>query len=780
MTGAAASNTTGGDSTRWITLQRSFGPVHFNRIGLKYQDSRLSILLDAGLSAGGLTISLNGLAATTPLATFSPSFHLDGLGVGFDEGPVDISGAFPGSARNALEGTKFQYDGAVIVKAADFSPIGLGSYAQLVAGGASLFAFVQLNKALGGPAFFFVLGLAGGFGYNRGLRIPDQNQVMDFPLVKGIDQPSVVGGSDPDPLAVLAVLEGRNGGTPWISTQLGQDWLAAGVQFTSFDIIRSNALLIVEFGKTFEIAVVGLSVAKLPQEGPETYAYVELALRIVLDPAAGLFAASAALTPNSYLLDPACHLTGGFAFYAWFGRDHPGDFVLTLGGYHPDFPIPAWYPREPRLGFNWPVSDSLTIKGEAYFALTPSSVMAGGGLEALYHSGNLQAWFKAYADMIIHWKPFIYSATASVSIGVAYQAHVLGLKKTFRVELGVKLDLWGPPTAGKAHINWYIISFTVAFGKGDKQPDRLLVWDEFKTLLPSQPPRQTDGAARAPAAIALESVVASRPIGAELREIGPALATKTAPDPVVCQVSAQGGLLRQIKNADDTTWWIVRADSFRFASETTIPASEVYLTTPAGGISVPAKNAPGARPLGFSSISAKQTITITNLDTGHVEDFNNWSYTPHTRGVPEALWGAAVDPGRQLAPAATVLPDRLVGIANAGINFQAPAGTPPIAIQAAFGYFMLDQDRSDWLPLSPAAQPPAGDPPRRSDQSLATIQGSIMQDGVAALRTDIFAALAPVGLPGGTNGELNALARQPGVGFAAAPMLGSPTAEPQA
>ena len=37
--------------------------------------------------------------------------------------------------------------------------------------------------------------------------------------------------------------------------------------------------------------------------------------------------------------------------------------------------------RCPALGLNWQVNDRLTIKGDAYFALTASMLMAGGHLQ---------------------------------------------------------------------------------------------------------------------------------------------------------------------------------------------------------------------------------------------------------------------------------------------------------------------------------------------------------------------------------------------------------------
>src|SRR5207248_829718 len=111
---------------------------------------------------------------------------------------------------------------------------------------------------------------------------------------------------------VLAVLDS------WVPPERGEYWLAAGVQFTSFEIINTNALVLVEFGQEFVIALLGLSTLRQPQVG-DAYIYAELDIEVVFAPQSGVFMASAVLSPNSYALTKQAHLTGGFAAYAWFG-----------------------------------------------------------------------------------------------------------------------------------------------------------------------------------------------------------------------------------------------------------------------------------------------------------------------------------------------------------------------------------------------------------------------------------------------------------------------------
>ena len=92
------------------------------------------------------------------------------------------------------------------------------------------------------------------------------------------------------------------------------------------------------------------------------------------------------LTDNSWLLYEDVRLTGGFAFVTWFKGEHRGEFVLTLGGYHPDFHRDG-YPVVPRLGLRWQFGSNIVIKAGSYFALTSE---AADGRRRLRGVGQLR------------------------------------------------------------------------------------------------------------------------------------------------------------------------------------------------------------------------------------------------------------------------------------------------------------------------------------------------------------------------------------------------------
>ncbi len=367
---------------QWINVQKSFGPVHFERVGYLAKGGNIIISLDGSLTVGPLTLVLDGLSVTSPLTRFAPKFDLRGFGIDFNNPPIEIGGLF---LRGTSPDQRDSYSGAVIIRAKSFSLSAFGSFVP-VSGqdGPSVFIFGLLDKALGGPSFFYVTGLAAGFGYNRDLLAPPISGVADFPLLKAAD-------NQPDFNDLPKVLRAMNDVMP---PRTGSYWLAAGIKFNSFKVINSFALLVVKFGNDLEILLLGKSTMSLPlpkEAGAELkpYVYVELAIKVSIRPAAGLISAEALLTDNSFVIDKACRLSGGFAFYAWYDppptalpKVEKGDFVLTIGGYHPHFVVPVHYPQVPRLAINWP-NPPVSIKGEAYFALTPSAVMAGGALEAV-------------------------------------------------------------------------------------------------------------------------------------------------------------------------------------------------------------------------------------------------------------------------------------------------------------------------------------------------------------------------------------------------------------
>ena len=742
----------------WVPVQRSFGPLHCTKLGVGWDQPHLSLMFEGGVAVGPLDVELSGLSlgldVSRPTDRSAYALGLEGLSVDYKAGSFEISGGF-------LENKKIDpvaYDGEAFVKAGPFGISAIGSYSTLkrisneTTGATSLFVFALLNYPLGGPGFFFITGLAGGFGYNRSIKVPDLDEVHLFPLVQLLNGSPLKAPTDAKPAEVLAEMLSRL--DEWIPPTRGQNWIAAGLKFTTFDLVYSNALIVVSFGNQLEIDLLGTSSIQLPPavDLSKAFAYAELDLEVVIAPDEGVFKASLVLGSESFVLDRKCRLTGGFAFYAWFGSNaHAGDFVVTLGGYHAAFTPPDYYPIIARLGFDWPITTELTITGGSYFALTPACAMGGGRLELLFQSGGLKVWFIAHADFIIFWKPFFFDAGIGVSVGVSYTFSMFGSKVTLAVELGAELELWGPPTGGLIRVSLFIISFTIGFGEDKPSMLPTLSWDDFKKMLPQGP-----------------GMVAG---GGTTNNEGEA-----AIEPKVLSINVASGLLKQ--DGGDGPW-IVRPDEFEWFTKTTVPASQVVLN--GGPPCTSAKDGSaattqvGVRPMGITSVSAGgHAIQVVKLkDDTNEHDVpvapETFDFDLDLGSVPEAMWGAPVALC-DLKPTANLVANCIVGVARIRLRTHGSlVGTPVIDVASAFTFLSLnDPDKPAWLPISVGdAVPPAA---AIGPGALDAVHSTLVQTSSA--RSRLFAALAGLGLDAGTDGPLTYFAANPGVGLGGAPLSG--------
>ncbi len=649
--GAAAAS----DHVKWFKLQKTFGPVYFDKVGARYQQQKggavLWFLLDASFTLAGLTLSLDGLAFGSPLKTFAPTFALDGLGLDLRRGPLEIGGAF---LRTTVGGVD-EYDGAALFKTEQLSLAALGSYA-FYDGQPSLFVYAALDEPLGGPPFFFVEGLAAGFGYNRALTVPPLGQLAGFPLVA-----AAVGGSGTPNDEITNLSQS-------VPLAVGEDFLAVGVKFTTFKMIDSFALVTAQFGTRFELDVLGLSTVVVPtpvdgESASPPLAEVQLALRASFIPDEGLLAVSGQLTPASFILSRACHLTGGFAFYSWFAGPYAGDFVFTIGGYHPAFAVPTHYPRVPRLAFNWQVDPNITIKGSAYCALIPHTLMAGGYLEALWHSGPLQAWFKASADFQIDWQPYHYDAQLHVDVGVQYTYHFFGTHH-ITADVGADLHLWGPAFSGTAHVSLWIVSFTVSFGGASPHPGSI-DWPTFKrSFLPA--------------------------------------------DDAVCGITVKSGLLKTV-TVNEEKQWIVNPKDLALVTNSVIPSNKTTGGLPTGK----AKFDFGIAPMDVPDVTTTLTITVTQDGTAAEGDFK---FTPILKNVPAGMWGTKLSPDLN---GQTLIADTLAGFEIIPAKQPAPGETQAIPRQNLQYETTPIPDAFAWESLQPFTA-------QTTDDAAGTIDTSIL------------------------------------------------------
>lgn len=656
LTGTVASK------AKWKKIDKKIGPVTVQRIGFLYSDGKVVLLMDASMLMAGMGMQLVGLGLGFKLEwKFPPSlpeFYIDGIGLSYSKDPIKISGMFVRAAP-IKDVEAYSYYGGAQLSLSKFSISGIGAYSKLINpkpdGAISFFIYAMYAGAIGGPAFFFVTGVAAGFGYNRRVRVPAIREVNSFPLVSM--------ALNPNPNQTINDVLGNLVAGDWIPASPGDYWLAIGIKFTSFKIIESFVLVIVQFGTHTEFTLLGLSVLAWPSKA-NAIAYVELAVKASFGSNSDVISVEAMLTPNSYVLDKNCKLTGGFAFYAWVSGEHEGDFVITLGGYHPKFKKPAHYPTVDRLGLNWRISNNLQIKGELYYALTPSAIMAGGRLEVTFSLSFLTASIVVWADMLIAWAPFQYAIDIGVSVRIEADIDMWLFTVHFKLEMGAQLHIWGPPFAGEAYVDWKIFSFTIPFGDAAKKKNQKMDWPGFKQqFIPANTNKKI-----APEIIIGAGVINEYTVKTSTGEVKYLLV-----NPHQLQVNVEAPLpLTQVQLKDDrgvfedmdaATPLLVDGERLSYANRNTDL---------------------GIRPMQETQLQSGMQVQVLMNGQPLQGDFAP-EYSAYAAGVPESLWSHEQSKGSNAQPDETkVLKHALKGVSIGPKLMPVPKDAPQFDLNGKF------------------------------------------------------------------------------------------------
>ncbi|MEM6268497.1 MAG: DUF6603 domain-containing protein [Bacteroidota bacterium] len=631
------------EDLKWFDIQKSFGPVHFHRIGAALSGDDLTFALDASFSLGGLEISLDGLEVTSSLTKFNPEFDLKGIGIDYSNPVLEIGAAFlRETLTDPTNNTTYdEYDGGALLRMEELTIGAIGSYAY-VNGQPSLFIYAALDYPLGGPPFFFVTGLSLGFGYNRSLLVPSVDKVLEFPLVaEAMAGQALRADAGKDELSTE--LESIH---TYVPVRIGQMFLAAGINFTTFKLIDSNILLAASFGNRFELDLLGVSTLIVPPEtnGKESLAVIQMALKGAFIPDEGFVGLSGQLTSASYIISKDCRLNGGFAFYAWYSGDNKDEFVATIGGYHPSFKVPSYFPSVPRLSFNWQLDDHTHMSGDAYFALCAHAVMAGGHFEAVYEEGNLKAWYKVGADFLVAWKPYHYEASIYVNIGASYTYHFFGTHH-ISVDVGADVNIWGPEFGGHARVDLGVCSVSVDFGADKDGDGKAIEWEEFyKNFLTGVTP---------------------------------------------CTVAVGSGLVGKESNGDSDTGelWIVNAKELKLLTDNFVPARAVnWSSTELSPSDFNAEVGVAPMEIAAADFTSTQTVKVwkqNENDNTWSDDTSNFKPTIIKKKAPSGLWGQKLKPdvnddqfiantfaGLEIVPSSTLIPGQSSIISTSFVKYE--------------------------------------------------------------------------------------------------------------
>ncbi|KAI0118156.1 hypothetical protein GGR51DRAFT_498314 [Nemania sp. FL0031] len=622
-----------GSPSAQAPYKKMTGPLSISNVGLKYKDKMIVVMFDATFQLGPLGFSLIGFSlgfyftSLDELPSVTPAIL--GLAASYDQPPLTISGVM----QHGNTGTLDYYAGGMVVGWQPYQFEAAGFYGTvMVSGGSgftSIFIFAKLNGPLATLGFAEIKSLCGGFGYNSSVRYPTVDEVYDFPFIAS----SALSNSN-NALEVLQKLFDPSA-SGWFKPLDKTYWLAVGLGVGAFQMLVIDAVVVVQFGSAIKLGIFAIATADIPTPASSfKLAHAELGISAVADFDYGTLKIDAQLSPRSYILDPNCHLTGGFGLYSWFDAPHAdesllGQFVFTLGGYHQAFKVPVGYPNPPRLGISWNLGGGLTVSGQAYFAITPKSCMAGGHLHAAFYAGPLSAWFDAFADFLINYKPFYFNMQAGLSVGVGFSIDIWFIHIRISVEIGARLYLWGPPIAGRVHVDFWIVGFDINFGSDVSRNEAVSLLEFYQLVLQSQVGTSLSAFAKGNLPMATqtddESIAVQEPVDVRI--------AKNEGHNFL----AQSGLLnpQDQPEREQNEHWTVRAGSFSFVVECKMAINAVK-NDPAGG-TILTHDDVYSTPMKLTS-PLNSTVTVVIQQDGVSTPDDGWQYDKYLSGLPRALW----------------------------------------------------------------------------------------------------------------------------------------------
>lgn len=467
-------------------VARKFFSFRFEKLSIALDGGDLVISPQFACQMGPLDVVIAGLDISIPMgARTGISFTLRELGVGIDTSCITLQGGLGRNVTRTDDKDQEEYAGQILVRIGigkfNLTISALGAYFvdhQANTKGFFVYAVVAVTRKSPVPAGPFQLtAIAMGVGFNYDLIIPDIADLQDFPLIKAATDSSFL-GADPAPVSVFDKFRGS------LEPMAGTHWGALGAEILVYGMVRGFALFILEGKKgngVTDIAVLGLFQLQKEFKSKKLVS-LELVVKVHIALETEMAEIRARFTDNSYILDKNCKVTGGLALCIWWGKSqHSGDWVFTIGGYHPRYLAPEHFPHEPRLGISFCPDPHVLLVGELYFAITPSGAMLGARAEFTFQLGPLAAWSSLWLDALLMWEPLYFEFDIGVEMGIRFTFWLFG-EQTISLMKGLRLRVWGPDFGGFVEFKVLCFALTISFGQ--KIPPQLY-WSTFQSFVTS-------------------------------------------------------------------------------------------------------------------------------------------------------------------------------------------------------------------------------------------------------------------------------------------------------
>ena len=415
------------DNPDWATLKNVEGAVSVDL------DSRTVYLTGAAsgsVELGPATASVRRLGIDATLSVpesgtpWPPTADLslkppDGVGIAVDSGPVS------GGGYLELDHENSRYAGALQLHVGDLTLNAVGLLTTELPDGGDGFSLLVIIAGEFTPVqlgFGFTLNGVGGLvGIHRSMKKkPLQEAVRSGSL------DSVLFPQDPVANAQRIVSDLRTIFPPTRGTHVFGPMVRLG--WGTPTLITADLGVVLEV-PSMNIAILGRLGAVLPDE---IAPIIELNMDVLgfIDQDGQEVSIDATLFDSRVL---QWSLSGDFALRSGWGQNPR--FILSAGGFHPEYDPPGDFPELDRVKASMGKPDGrLSVEYSGYFAVTTNTVQVGGAVDASASAGSLEASGRIWFDALFEFDPFYFKINFGVKFSVTYKGKGFSLTAKGQLE----------------------------------------------------------------------------------------------------------------------------------------------------------------------------------------------------------------------------------------------------------------------------------------------------------------------------------------------------------
>lgn len=505
-----------------LPIHRSLGPIDLNTLYIALrilEDGTLSLETSAGLTGnlGPLSAAVERIGAQLDLQFTDDAdarfgmFDLDlgfkpptGIGLAIDAGVVK------GGGYLYLDFENEEYAGALELVFSDFLELAaIGLITTRMPDGSKGFSLLVIITVDFGTGFQlgygFVLKAVGGLlGLNRTMRLDALMEGVRTGAVENIMFPTDVVANAPRIISDLRTFFPAARDIFLIGPMAKLDW-------------GTPTLINVSIGVIIEIpgniAIVGVIKVALPtDDDPLLVLQVNFVGAIEFDKKRLYFFASLFESRVLFIT-----IEGEMGLLIAWGKD--SNFVLSVGGFHPQFtPPPLPFPSPVRISLNILNESWGRIRVMGYFAVTSNSVQFGTRAELYFGFSKFKIEGHIAFDALFQFNPFFF--IIEISGGVSLKVFGIGL---FSISLRFSLEgptPWRAKGYGKLKLLFFSIKANFDFTWGEESTTTLPPI-EVMPLLVAEFQKLSNWRAIVPAANTLSVALRALPSGTEILVLHP-------------------------------------------------------------------------------------------------------------------------------------------------------------------------------------------------------------------------------------------------------------------